>query len=75
MRQSITTAQIQRNGLTIKGKYLGGPYIDVYLPGEESPSDCINVFDYEAGKSKIRHITGDIQKELSKWYDSQIEEN
>lgn len=73
MRATVTTAQIQRNGLIIKGKYLGGAYIDIYLPGDESPSDLINVFDYEAGKPKIKHYTKDIQNQLAIWYNNQIE--
>lgn len=43
--------EYRTNGLLFKWE--GGPYIDVYVDGEESPRECINVWDYSKGQSTI----------------------
>lgn len=39
------------NGLVFR--WSGGAYIDIYVEGEASPFDCINVWDYATDKPRI----------------------
>lgn len=45
----------------------GGAYIDVYPPGSSVPADCINCYDYEAGRVALPYTFGNLEGAAIEW--------
>ncbi len=54
-------------GRSFDATWEGGAYIDVRFAGTATPSEVINVYDYEKGEVEIPFTQHDLQKALKRW--------
>lgn len=63
----VLQSQFQHGVRTFKVKWQGGAYIDVYFGGSFTPSEVINVYDYQAGEIMIPFTQHELAFELRRW--------
>lgn len=55
------------NAGRVQASYRGGEYIEVAFGQSDTPTDVINVFDYEAGKPRIANTAKAVEKVFVRW--------
>lgn len=60
--------------VAVFGQYHGGAYIelfdgdsDAWIANGYGPFDCINVWDYEAGRPRIPHTVAGVRRAVRAW--------
>ena len=63
----MLTTTWNRGPFTIRAEWHGGAYVEITLPEMVEATDCINVWDYEAGAAGIPFTQAALDEKVQEW--------